>query len=226
MSLEQPLRLTGRSSSHFTRVARMFAHELSVPIELDVVHDLTGLDASSYGGHPGLKIPTLHAGGSVLFGTDNICRRLAEIAGRANDPRVVLGHHVTSDLARSAQELVWHAMGLQVQLVVGVQLAKLPVENLFFAKATAGLEGELAWLEEHLEPELAGLPAPRDVSVFEVTLLCLLEHLRFRPTISLDPWPRLRGFVATYALRESARRTVYRFDAPRAATARTSDGDA
>jgi len=213
MRREQPLRLTGRSSSHFTRVARMFAHELSVPIELDVVRDLTGLDASSYGGHPGLKIPTLHAGGSVLFGTDNICLKLAEIAGRANDPRVVLGHQVTSDLVRSAQELVWHAMALQVQLVVGVQFAKLPVENLFFAKATAGMQGALSWLDERFEQELAGLPAPRDVSVFEVTLFCLLEHLLFRPTISLDPSPKLRGFAATYALRESARRTVYRFDA-------------
>jgi hypothetical protein len=191
----------------------MFAEELSVPIELDVVHDLTGLDSVSYGGHPGLKIPTLHVDGSALFGTDNICRRFAEIAGRAEDPRVVLSHHVTSDLLRSAQELVWHAMSLQVQLVVGIQLAKLPADNLLFAKATTGLQGALSWLDERLDQVLAQLSAPRDVSVFEVTLFCLLEHLGFRPTVSLDAAPALRSFAATYALRESARRTVYRFDA-------------
>jgi glutathione S-transferase len=81
-----------------------------------------------------LKIPTLHVGDDLLFGTDNICRRLAELAGRADDPRVILSHRVTSDLVRCAQELVWHAMAAQVQLALGVGLASLDAENAFFAK--------------------------------------------------------------------------------------------
>ena len=213
MRLEQPLQLTGRTSSHFTRVARMFALELNVPLELDVVHDLTRLDAATYGGHPALKIPTLHIGHGLLFGTDNICRRLAEISGRADDPRVVLPHHATSDSARSAQELVWHAMSVQVQIVVGLQFAKLPAESVFFVKAKAGMLGALAWLDARLDAVLAELPTPRDVSVFEVTLFCLVEHLLFRPTVSLDPFPRLRSFATAFAARESARRTVFPFDA-------------
>lgn len=84
------VRLTGRSSSHLTRVARIFAHELDVPVEFGVVQDLTSLDAAVYGAHPALKIPTLHTGDAAVFGTDNICRKLAELAGRADDPRVVL----------------------------------------------------------------------------------------------------------------------------------------
>lgn len=212
MNLAPPIRLSGRSSSHYTRVVRMVAHELGVPLQLDVVHDLMSLDAATFGGHPALKLPTLLVGDAPLFGTDNICRRLAELAGRANDPRVVLSHHVTSDLGRSAQELVWHAMAVQVQLVVGVQVAKLPAENVFFAKAKAGMLGALAWLDERLGPVLAELPSPRDLSVLEVTLFCLVEHVGFRPTASLDAFPNLRGFATSFSARASAQRTVFHFD--------------
>jgi glutathione S-transferase len=208
------LRLSGRSSSHFTRVARMFAHELDVPIEFNVVHDLTSLDAATYGGHPALKLPTLHVGEGLLFGTDNICRKLAEVAGRADDPRVFLSHHTATDLVRNAQELVWHAMSVQVQLVVGVQIAQLPADSVFFKKARTGMLGALAWLEEHLQQVLEQLPTPRDISVFEVTLFCLVEHMVFRSTVALDPFPRLRDFATAFATRESARHTVFCFDPP------------
>lgn len=207
-----PLRLTGRSSSHFTRVARMVAHELGVPIELHVLREMLSVDVEDYGGHPGLKIPTLHVDGDVLFGTDNICRRLAELADRTDDPRVILSHRVTSDLVRSAQELVWQAMGAQVQLALGVGVAKLPAENVFIAKVDRGMRGALAWLDERLERVLAALPAPRDFSVFEVTLHCLIEHLIFRPTIPLDPFPKLRAFAVTFSERASAQQTPFRFD--------------
>jgi glutathione S-transferase len=204
------LKLTGRSASHFTRVARMIAHELAVPVEFEVIHDLMGLDPAPYGGHPVLKLPTLHVAGAPVFGTDHICRTLAALAGRATDPRVVLGSD--DALVRNAQELVWHAMAAQVQLVVGVQIAKLPADNPFFAKAAAGLRGALAWLEAHHHELDAALPTPRDVSLYEVTLFCLLEHLAFRPTVALDGLPRLRAFAAAYATRPSAIATRFQFD--------------
>lgn len=214
MNVTPPLRLTGRSSSHFTRVAAMFAHELGLQFELQVVHDLASMDAADYGGNPALKVPTLHVGDGILFGTENICRRLVELAGRAHDRRVVLPEHIRDDLARSAQELVWQTMATQVQLRVGLSVAHLPADNVFFAKATAGMTGALAWLEGHLDRVLGLLPAPRDLSLFEVTLFCLLEHVVFRPTVPLDPYPGLRGFAAAFSGRDSARRTVFRFDPP------------
>lgn len=210
------VRLRGRSSSHFTRVARIFAHELDVPVEFDVVHDLTSLDAAAYDGHPALKIPTLRVGDAAIFGTDNICRKLTELAGRADDPRVVLSARLPSDFARNAQELVWIAMTTQVQLVVGIRFAQLPADNLFFTKAAAGMTGALAWLDARLDLVLAELPNDRDLSVFEVTLFCLVEHLDFRPTVSLGALPRLRRFASEFASRESARRTAFRADPPRA----------
>jgi glutathione S-transferase len=193
----------------------MVAHELAVPVNLDVAPDVMSGEAADYGGHPALKIPTLHVGEDLLFGTDNICRRLAELAGRADDPRVILTHRVTSDLVRSAQELVWQAMATQVQLALGVGLAKLPFDNPFFAKARLGMLGSLTWLDERLERVLAALPAPRDFSVFEVTLHCLVEHIVFRPTVPLDAFPNLRNFVAKFAERESAQRTPFYLDPPR-----------
>ena len=206
------LRLTGRSSSHFTRVVRIFAHELGVPLELIVVHDLMSHDAATFHGNPALKVPTLLVGSSSVFGTDNICRKLVELAGRVGDPRVVLSEHVTDDVARSAQELIWHAMAVQVQLRVGIEVAKLPADNLFFTKAKAGMIGALAWLDQHTGDVIGRLPQPRVLSVLEVTLFSLLEHLTFRPTIPLGPFPVLRGFAAAFAERESARCTAFHFD--------------
>ena len=207
-----PLRLTGRSGSHFTRVTRIVAHELRVPVELHVLHDLSSVDVNDYGGHPALKIPTLHVAESPLFGTDNICRKLADIAGRAADPRVVLSHQVTSALVLNAQELVWQAMAAQVQLVLGVRVGKLPADSPFFAKALLGMIGSLTWLDEHLDRVRAALPTPRDFSVFEVTLHCLIEHINFKPSVPLDRFSTLREFTAEFATRESSRRTAFGLD--------------
>lgn len=186
---------------------------MGVPITLHVVTDLTCLDPEAYGGNPALKLPTLHVGdGGLLFGTDNICRRLAEIAGRDADPRVVLGHQPTADLVRSAQEVIWHAMSAQVQLVIGMYMAKLELDNLLLAKGMASLHGSLTWLDTRLDELLAALPAGREVSVLEVSLFCLVEHLGFRPTLPVDAFARLRAFATAYGARASAQATAFAFD--------------
>lgn len=203
------LRLTGRRGSHFTRVAMIFAHELALPVALDPVSDLRSLDPNDYGGHPALKLPTLHVDGAVTWGTDDICRKLAALAGRASDPRVVLSEHVTSERARNAQELVWHCMRVQVELVIGVMFGKLPADNLLFVKARTGMLGALAWLDANIDAALADLPPERQVSVLETTLFCLLEHIAFRPTVTLGPLPRLRAVTGAFGERASALATPW-----------------
>ncbi len=158
------------------------------------------------------RSPTLHVGSSRILGTENICRRLAELAGRSRDPRVVLSEHVESDLVRGGQELVWQAMGAQVQLRMGIAIAKLPADSPFFVKTRAGMVGALTWLDQHLEQLLALLPAPRDLSVFEIALFSLIEHLRFQPTLPLEAFVELRDFADAFSGRESAKRTTFRFD--------------
>jgi hypothetical protein len=61
---------------------------------------------------------------------------------------------------------------------------------------------------------LAALPSARDLSLFEVTLFCLVEHIAFRDTLPLAPFPRLQSFADDFGTRPSARATRYQFDQP------------
>ena len=224
------VQIIGRSSSHFTRVTRMFAYELGVGCELVPIYNMREVEPELYAGNPALKLPSLRRSGSLLFGTENICRALAEMAappepqvapgpqaaapsGLEKAPlRIVWPEQLRGDVSRNAQELVWHAMAAQVQLVVGTMIAKLPAENLYFEKGRLGFEGALRWLDEHLDEALAALPAARDLSLFEVTLFCLMEHLTFRPSVPIDGYLSLATFTSEFAARPSAVATAYRVD--------------
>lgn len=205
-----PVEILGRSSSHYTRVVRIFAHELGVPFELVPVHDMTRDDPATYGDNPALKLPTLRLGAERVFGAENICRTLTELAGCP--PLIVWPEDARALVARNAQELAWHGMAAQVQLVFGTAVAKLPADNVYFAKAREGFAGALRWLDEHVDEVIAGLPASRDLSLFEVVLFCLVEHVAFRGTMLLDAHPSLVRFARAFAARPSAERTAYRFD--------------
>ena len=204
------MQVVGRRSSLFTRVALIFAEELDVPYELEPIYDMTVVDPAVYAENPALKLPTLRVGSSLLFGTANICRALAERS--SSSKRVVWPEELRDDLSRNAQELVWHCAATQVQLVMGTVVNKLPADNPYFAKARLGLLGSMRWLDENLNSALQRLP-PRDLSLFEVSLFCLVEHLTFRPTIPVDSYPSLLAFTTDFGVRSSAQRTVYRFDA-------------
>ncbi len=206
------VQIQGRSSSHFTRVAQIFAHECGVPFELVPIYDMTVVDPELYAGNPALKLPTLRRGGSLVFGAENICRALVELA--EPQPRVVWPEALRDDLARNAHELVRHAMAAQVQWIFGTVIGQLPADNIYFKKGREGFEGALRWLDEHVERVLATLPAARDLSFFEVSLFCLVDHLRFRETLPLAPYPALARFAEAFARRPSAARTQYRFDPP------------
>lgn len=204
-------RITGRSSSHFTRLVRVFAEELGVACEFVPVYDLASLDPRDYAGNPALKLPVLTQGDATVFGAENICHVLAESAPEPR--RIVWPEDVRDMQARNAQELVWHAMQAQVQLGFGTQIAKLPADSVYFVKAAAGLHNALEWLDDRVRPVVDALP-PRDLSMLEASLFCLIEHLAFRPTIPLAPYGRLTAFAREFGKRASAGNTAYRFDVP------------
>lgn len=206
------LQIVGRSSSVFTRLPLIFAEELQVPYELVPIHDMTALGPEVYAGNPALKLPILRVQGEALFGALNICRAIDERAERP--ARVVWPEELRSVLSRNAQELVWHAMAAQVQIVMGAVVGKLPADNVYFTKALSGLEGSLRWLDSHMTDVMSELPARRDISVFEASLFCLVDHLVFRQTLSVEPYAALVRFTQAFARRPSAKRTVYRFDTP------------
>lgn len=187
----------------------LFAAELAVAVEVVPIPDMMQLGPEAYAGNPALKLPILRHHGEVLFGAQNICRAIAESSGSSKV--VVWPEALTDTLSRNAQELVWHVMGAQVQVVMGTLVNKLPADNGYFVKAVTGMRGSLGWLDAHLAQCRARLPRA-DLSLFEVSLFCLMEHLVFRPTLSLEPYPALRGFVSEWGARDSARATAYRFD--------------
>lgn len=200
-------RLYGRSGSHFTRVVRMAAHEAGLALEFTPVPALTDLAPEPYGGHPGLKLPTLVIDDIPVFGTENICDAL--LSDARCDPPIV----VAADLRlphRNAQELVWQAMQTQVLLVFGLQIAELSPDNIFFVKARRSLTGTLDWLELRVTELLWSLP-PRRTSLWEISLFCLLEHITYRRTLAGVP-PALQAFQAAFRERSSAVLTPYGAD--------------
>ena len=207
------MQIVGRNSSHFTRLPRIFAQELGVPLELVPIYDMRALGPEVYAGNPALKLPILRTEYGVMFGALNICHAIAERATRP--ARIVWPEDLRDELSRNAQEMVWHAMTAQVQIVMGTGIGKLPADNVFFVKIRTGFEGALSWLETNLAAALRALPSPRDLSVFEVSLFCLIEHLSFRITVPVEPYPALARFASDFAAaKPSVRETAYRFDTP------------
>ena len=206
------LQIVGRRSSHFTRIARIFAEELGLSYDIVPIYDMTAQSSTSYADNPALKLPILRVDGGVVFGTENICRTLADHAHEST--AIVWPEQLRATISRNAQELVWHCMTAQVQIVFGTLVAKLPGDNLYFEKARTGFEGALTWLDTHLSDALNALPASRHVSLFEVSLFCMIEHLHFRQTLPVAQYSKLEAFRRTFATRRSAQNTQYQFDVP------------
>lgn len=198
--------LVGRSSSHFTRTARLFALELEVPHDFRPVLDLTTTDPAAYAGNPALKIPVLIDEAGALFGTENVCRALARRSGRA--ARVVLRGDIAARVVANAEEMVLHAMTADVNLVMA-SVAKQDAP----LKVRRGLENSLAFLDAHWEAVVAALPPDRLLSFVEAALYCLMTHLPFRQVMDPTGYPRLVAHCQAFGLRASARTTAYRFDA-------------
>lgn len=203
--------LFGRSASHFTRLARMVALEAGVDFDFRVIPDFQSLDVKVYGGHPGLKFPTLIVDGQPVYGSTTICRRL--VAASPTGFTLTWPETTSLDL-QNAWELLSQAMLSQVELVIGVTVSGLPADALIFAKAAKGLDGDMAWLDERLDDLLADLPP--GLSLFEVALFCLLEHLRFRPAVRLPERANLEAFRVRFGARPSALATPFVLDAPAA----------
>lgn len=200
--------LVGRSSSHFTRIARIFALELGIAHTFRPVLDMTTLDEAVYGGNPALKIPVLVDENGPLFGTENICRELVRRSGTTS--KVVLRGDVRDRVVANAEELTLHTMSAEVSLI----MAKMAGDaRLAPAKVSHSIEGCLRWLDENVDVALAALPADRALSFAEVALFCLVTHLPFREVLDVAPFSRLGAFCARFGERASARATEYRFDA-------------
>jgi hypothetical protein len=203
----QSLCLIGRTSSLFTRVVSLFAHECGVPLTLQVVPNLLDVSEQSYGGNPALKLPNLASPDGVVFGSLNCCRRVFQTAEAP--PHVLWPEHLQEPLWANAQELTLQAMSSEVSWIMSTLGGA--GDSAYAAKLREGLLGTLTWLDQTAPAVLQQLPN-RDLSYWEVCLFCLVEHLEFRRVVPLDDYGFLREFREQWAQRASARATPYRFD--------------
>ena len=201
--------LVGRSSSHFTRVARIFALELGVPHSFRPVLDIMSLERATYADNPALKVPVLIDEQGQLYGTENICRELARRSGQRD--RVVLRGDVTTRVVANAEELLLHAMASSVALIT---TALAGAERRPPPKVRPSLENALAFLDAHAGEVRAALPAARLLSFFEVALYCQVRHLPFRDLLDASGYGHLQAFCQEFEQRPAAQATGYRFDAP------------
>jgi len=202
------LTIVGRSTSHFTRVTRIFAAETQVRYRFEVVPDLRRDDQADYAGNPALKIPILRTPDGTWFGALNICRELWRRA--PEKPHVVWPEHLEGHRLANAQELVSQGMATEVVLLMSRLLGSS--DGAHAAKLLQSLTNTVGWLEQHVAELLTLLPRQRDLSFLELTLHCFVQHLSFREVLSIDPYPRLSEFVRGYEARASVRDTAYRVD--------------
>jgi hypothetical protein len=201
--------IIGRSSSHFTRVTRIFAAELGVPCTLQVVRDLLSCDRTDYGGNPALKLPALKTSDAVWYGALNVCRQLARSARSAPAKRIVWPEDLSDPLPANAQELVLQAMATEVNLIMaqaGGAKAGGHVE-----KMRRSLTNTLSWLDENAAALARAAPLG-DLSFLEVTLFCFVTHLEFREITTVSAYAALGELCRRFSERTSARETAYRFD--------------
>lgn len=204
----QEVAIVGRSSSHFTRVARLFAHELGVRYEFRPVFDLTSLSPADYVGNPALKIPVLVDEKGSLFGCENVCRELAVRSGKRES--AVLRGDSRSRVVANAEELTHHVMSSEVVLI----MAKMAGDaRLAGPKVARSIDNCLRALDTGLDDVLAALPPSRTISFFEAALFAVVTHLPWREIMDVTPYARLAEFCRAFGDRESARATEYRFDA-------------
>ncbi|HEY5959934.1 MAG TPA: glutathione S-transferase family protein [Polyangiaceae bacterium] len=202
------LQIVGRSSSHFTRVVRMFAEEVAVPYAFQVLPNILSDDANAYGGNPGLRLPNLITSDGPVFGSLNGCRALATLA--AAPFRMVWPEATSARVAANALELTLQSMSTEVTLIM--LGATNSASSVYADKLRSALRGMLTWLDANLAEAIAALPE-RQLSYLELSLFCLIDHLEFRKVMTLDAYANLRRFRDHFANRRSAEATLYRFDA-------------
>lgn len=201
--------LIGRSSSHFTRITRIFAAELRIDYSFQVVRDLMSSNAEDYGGNPALKIPSLQTSRGVWFGALNVCRELWRQSSPR--PRVVWPEDLDEPLLANAQELTLQAMATEVALIMS-KVGGANDGSAHAMKMRVALGNMMSWLEGNTRSVLAALPPHRDLSFLEVTLFCLVTHLEFREVLPTAPYSELNRLCQQFATRPSASQTSYRFD--------------
>ncbi|MCC5857818.1 MAG: glutathione S-transferase N-terminal domain-containing protein [Ectothiorhodospiraceae bacterium] len=202
--------IIGRQSSHYTRLVRIFAFELELSYQFTPIFDMLSMDRSTYAGNPALKLPILNSEAGRIYGSQNICRALSQISG--NSQLIIWPEDSVDPLLMNSHEILAHAMSAQVEVVIHEIVENRTPDNTS-RKRRQSLVNCLAWLNDNFDLIIDAFPA-RDISIFEISLYCLVSHLHFRNTLDLSAMPNLRAFEQDFGNRRSVQATPYRFDKP------------
>jgi glutathione S-transferase len=208
-SNDEGLILVGRSSSHFTRITRIFAHELEVQHDFEIVYDITSKSSRNFGDNPTLRVPSLRTPGGTWFGSLPICREFGR-RSRHHGRRIVFPEHSTNACASNAQEIITDVMGAEITIVMS-RLARVPSDSPLLQKSAARIAASVDWLERELPRALESMPSGA-LSFLEVSAYCLFTHLGFREVMSIDDRPNLVAFMKRFGERASAISTSYLLD--------------
>jgi glutathione S-transferase len=203
--------LIARSSSHFSRIARIYAAELAVSCTFQPVYDINSTDAALFADNPLLRVPSLRTTEGTWFGSLNVCRALARLAPRS--PRLLWPENLATVIASNAQEVVTDAMGTGV-IIITSRLTGAADDSPALRKPFARLSGALEWLEANLDEAFDPKPRADELNFLEVSAFCFLTHLTFRGLGTLEGRPKLQAFTERFGERASAQATPYRFDQP------------
>lgn len=203
MTDELGLIIVGRSSSHFTRVTRIFAMEAGLTYSFSVVPNLLSTNPADYGGNPALRVPSLLTPQGAWFGALNVCREL--VRRSKSQLRPVWPEDLAQPLLANAQELTLQAMSTEVSLIMS-KLAGGDRSGPGESKARLSLQGTLTWLEKNAKPLLRrAYPGP-------AILRCDAILFALTPGVSADRFdralPSTDGILR--ALRVEAVRPGYR----------------
>jgi glutathione S-transferase len=200
--------IVGRSTSHFTRITRVFAAEGGLDYVYRVVPDLRVTDPANYAGNPALRIPILRTPKGEWFGSLNICREIFRLSRKK--PRVIWPEDLEDPLTANAQELIFQGMANEVTVLMSRFFGE--PEGPHAAKLRSSLANTVEWLEGNVEGILARLPADRELSYLELSWYCFLRHVEFRELLSIAPYAKLTEFCRNYEMRQSVKDTHYRLD--------------
>lgn len=202
-------KIIGRSSSHFTRITRIFADELNIEYDFEVVSNLASLDSIDYGGNPALKLPSLLTDKGLWFGSLPIVRELLRIS--STEKKIVLPENLDNPLTSNMQELITSAMNTEVNLIMS-KIGVSAEDSMYQKKMFQSLNNILEWMDANLSEVFSILPNNYDLSFLEVSLFCFIEHLEFREVLSVAPYKELNVFRSKFSERQLAKNTVYHYD--------------
>jgi glutathione S-transferase len=214
-AMEKP-RLVGTPLSHFTRKIRILFAEIGVDFDFVRVPGVLRPTAGDYGDNPLLRVPALQHRGETLFDSDHIARYAVATWDPADRLGVTSGR--TGDLNRLA--VTGGIMANEVVLILAQRGGVADLDAVaYFRKLRSAIDGGLAWLDAHTDPDAEGFDY-RDVA-----LVCMWQHVAHYALVpDLARHARLAARVARLSTRPSVAATTPELSLAEAAAAGWTPG--